>query len=288
MTPPRQPFPWFALLLGLLLGSAGGLAYAWFLNPVDLINIGPDQLLPGDQRAYVLLISEAYLQNYDLERARARLSALRVRDVASLVSEQADRALLNGDDPREIRALAALAEALGANPLAAEVFSGTVQPTSPTTPVTITATFEGMPTLTPTSENPTATAAPATPTLIPTSTFLTGSELDLIALERLCEDSYPAGRLEVYVRDSLGRGIPGLEIHVDWEGQQDRFFTGLKPEVDPGYADFQMEPGKMYTVTLVGLAEPVVGIDSSLCMTASGQAIVPSFQLVYAPTTDDQ
>jgi hypothetical protein len=275
-----------ALVLGLLLGAVGGLAYAWFLNPVSLVDIGPDQLVPEDQRAYVLLISEAYLADRDLDRARARLDALRVRDVAALVSEQADRALLNGDDPSEIRALTALAEALGASPLAAEVFSGTGQPTTAPITATITATFEAMPGLTSTPENPSATPTLTIPTLTPTPDFLSETELDLIALETVCEDDYPAGRIEVYVRDALGRGVPGLEIHVDWEDQQDRFFTGMKLEIDPGYSDFQMEPDKLYTVTLVGLAEPVVGISSAPCATPSGQMITPTYQLVYAPASE--
>jgi hypothetical protein len=73
---------------------------------------------------------------------------------------------------------------------------------------------------------------------------------------------------------------------VEWEEQQATFFTGLKPDVDPGYADFEMEPNRTYTVTLVGFSEPVLGIDSHACETPSGTAQAPTYQLVFAPTMD--
>jgi hypothetical protein len=283
MTERKRRFPWVLLLIGLIVGAGGGVWYAWFLNPVNLVDVDPGQLGPEDQRAYVLLVSEAYLQDLDLDRARSRLEPLRARDLAQLVSDQADRALLNGDDAGATRALATLAEALGGNPLAAEVFSGTAQPTNSVSEA-ITATFSGVPTVTPTLEQPTETPTLLIPTATATPDFLIETELELIALEQVCEDDYPAGRIEVYVSDALERGIPGLEVHVEWVGNQDTFFTGLKSERSAGYGDFQMEANQIYTVTLVGLAEPVVGIDSAPCLTASGVSQIPTYQLVYAPS----
>ncbi len=287
MADPPSRFPWAALLLGLILGAAGGLAYAWFLNPVTLIDIAPHQLVVDDQRAYLLLISESYLYDHDLDRAQARLATLRVRDAAALLSQEADRALLNGADPREVRALAALAEGLGASPMAAEVFSGTDPAAGPAITPTITATFEGIPTLTPTPESPTAIPTWLIPTPTATPDFLIETEMDLIALETICEDEYPAGRIEVYVADALERGIPGVRVLVEWEGKQDSFLTGLKPEIDRGYGDFQMEPSTVYTVTLVDLAEPVVGIDSSPCLTPAGVSSTPTYRLIFAPAPLD-
>jgi hypothetical protein len=60
----------------------------------------------------------------------------------------------------------------------------------------------------------------------------------------------------VYVRDGAGNGIPGAEITVSWSGGQDRFYTGLKSELDAGFADFQMTRGQLYRVELN--SEPVV------------------------------
>jgi len=53
-----------------------------------------------------------------------------------------------------------------------------------------------------------------------------------------------------------------VEIRVSWATGEDRFFTGLKPEVDPGYADFAMEPGVVYQVR-VGKVDSEVASDIS-------------------------
>jgi hypothetical protein len=282
MSQRRQPFPWLALLIGLILGAAGGWAYAWFLNPVILINITPQQLVAEDQRQYIILVSEAYLQDHNLDRARVRLNYLGIRgDIAQMIADLADRAMLNGADLRETRALATLAEALGANPRAAEVFSGTAQPTSALEMPTITATFEGMPTITPSLDNPTASPTRVVPTATNTPDFVIETEMQLILRNPVCDPNYPVGRIEIWVRDALGRGIPGVRIQVEWEGREETLFTGLMPDIDPGYADYQMEePNTRYTVTLVGLAEPVFGIDSTPC---PGLNQLPTFILVFEP-----
>ncbi len=280
----KQRFPWAALIVGLLLGAIGGLAYAWFLNPVRFVNIGPDRLSAEDQQTYVLLVSETYMQDRDLDRARARLSALGVRDMANLVAVQADAALLRGAASEEVRALSTLAEALGARPMAAEVFSGSAVPTSaPPVEATATPTFQGMPSPVPapTLELPTVTPVPQRPTSTPD--LLPEAGLSLLELTPICEDGYPSGRIEVYVFDEAGLGIPAVRVRVEWTGGQETFFTGLKPDVDLGYADFDMAPDTVYVVTLVGIGEPVVGIDSTACLTASGQTVLPTYRLVFGP-----
>ena len=59
-------------------------------------------------------------------------------------------------------------------------------------------------------------------------------------------------RLQVYVQDVEGQGLPNVEVQVSWESGWNRFFTGLKPEIDSGYADFQMSPGQVYDVVVWG------------------------------------
>lgn len=282
MSQSKQRFPWLALLIGLIVGAAGGWAYAWFLNPVILINITPQQLVPEDQRQYIVLVSEAYLQDHDLDRARTRLDYLGIRgDVAQVVSDLADRSMQSGADLRETRALATLAEALGANPRAAEIFSGTGQPTSVLETPTVTATFQGVPTITPTPANPTPSPTHVVPTVTNTPDFVIETQMQLIDQQYICQTDYPAGEIEIWVRDALGRGIPGLQIQVEWEGHEETLFTGLMPDIDPGYADYQIEePDTRYTVTLVGLAEPVLGIESTPC---PGLNQLPTFRLVFAP-----
>jgi hypothetical protein len=281
-----QRIPWLIIILGLLIGAGGGLAYAWLVNPVNLIDVAPFQLVPADQEAYIVLISEAYMQDGDLDRARSRLEALEIQDPATLVSDIADTALLNGRDPREIRALASLAEALGGHSQAADLgFTGTSQPTiGASTP---TPTFESVPTLTPTLDSGSATATLNIPTATATPDFVQETDFELISAKPFCDDDHTGGLIEVFVYNDLEEGIPGLQIKVEWEGREDIFYTGLKPDVSPGYADFTMEANKLYTVTLVGLAEPVVGtVDSSPCTTESGERLTPTFRLIFGPAPD--
>ena len=69
-------------------------------------------------------------------------------------------------------------------------------------------------------------------------------------------------------------------------GRSSRYcLTGLKPEISPGYADFEMEANQTYSVTLPGLSEPVLGVSSAECATdESGTVQIPSVQLVFQPT----
>lgn len=288
MTASRTRFPWIVLILSLLVGAAGGLYYAWFVDPVDRVNIAPAQLEADDQDAYVLLISKAYLQDHDLEQARIRLAALGERDIAQRVLVQADAVYLRGANLEDVQALTTLAEALGAAPLAAEVFSGTAAPTPDADQTTPTPTFIGMPTLTPSPAEPTATLTPFIPTLTPTEVVIVDNDFELASRFILCEASHRAGLIQVFVYDVFGQGVPAVEVLVEWAGGKEMIFTGLKPAVDPGYADFLMEPDNLYTVTLSGLSEPVVGIDSTECHADNGELVTPTVQLIFEPSQPDE
>ena len=69
---------------------------------------------------------------------------------------------------------------------------------------------------------------------------------------QVCDDPDGAGIIQIIVQDAEGRGLHNVEVQVNWEGERNRFFTGLKPEIDPGYADFKMTPGQVYAVVVWG------------------------------------
>jgi hypothetical protein len=101
----------------------------------------------------------------------------------------------------------------------------------------------------------------------------------------LCEDDTKGGLLKIYVRDRLGEGVPGVKLTVTWSGGKDTFFTGFKPEVDPGYADFQMEKGQLYQVELdsvefTGKIPEITIDDNNLCPDLT-DTVAPSWQLVF-------
>ncbi|MBN1429371.1 MAG: hypothetical protein JXB07_13440 [Anaerolineae bacterium] len=280
----EQGFPWIPLLFGLVIGLIGGVYYAWYLNPVSLTNVSPRQLDAEDQQTYISLVSAAYLQDTNLDRARERLKTTGAHDVISLVVSQSNMAYLGGQE-FEARPLTILAEALGGDPLGSGVFTGTLAPTS--VAVVPSATFEGVVSPTPSPTVVTATPFPIRATVTPTEILIPpDTRLKLVALNPICKDDHPPGLIEIYVNDINGEGIPAIAILVEWAEQQATFFTGLKPDIDPGFADFQMEPNKTYTITLQGLAEPVYGIDSRACETPLGTAQMRTYQLVYEPTMD--
>jgi hypothetical protein len=267
------------VIVGLVLGLVGGVYYAWFLNPVTYENVAPDQLSDVAQADYVLLVSQAYVEDGDRERARARLVALEANSPAQLVANEADDAFLRGAPAEEVRALTALAEALGGQPIAADVFSGTVQPTQAATPTT---QGQAVDTPTPTSTvtpfpTPTVFVPPPTPTPIGTGAFG--------LFERV--DECVAGQqpvLEVIVEDPFGNGIPGISVVVRSNERTETFFTGLKPQNGLGFADFIMTPDQTYTVELRGLSDPVAGVTSFACTTAEGELGSPYYRLVFLPT----
>ncbi len=49
--------------------------------------------------------------------------------------------------------------------------------------------------------------------------------------------------MRVFVSDASGKGVPGVKIIVTWTDGSDTFFTGMYPEINPGYADFRMQAG---------------------------------------------
>ena len=70
----------------------------------------------------------------------------------------------------------------------------------------------------------------------------------------------------------------------NWPGGEDKFFTGFKSEVDPGYADFEMEPDEVYQVELVdvesNVAQEIGAGRIDLCPDLP-PGVQPSWQVVF-------
>jgi hypothetical protein len=99
----------------------------------------------------------------------------------------------------------------------------------------------------------------------------------------LC-DPTTDGLLRVYVRDRSGKGVLGVQVLVNWPGGEDVFFTGFKPEADPGYADFEMESGEVYRVGLVDVESEMaeeVGADLADLCPGLPAHVRPSWQIVF-------
>ncbi len=140
------------------------------------------------------------------------------------------------------------------------------------------------------TSTPTATATPTptrTPTVTNSPTPNPEAPFGVAQSVVLCEEdsTIKGGLLRIYVRDRLEQGVPGVKITVIWSGGTDTFFTGLKPEFDPGYADFQMEPGQRYQVQLNRVdftgSIPEINIDSKTLCPNLPSNINPSWQVVF-------
>ena len=105
---------------------------------------------------------------------------------------------------------------------------------------------------------------------------------ELVDQIRTCDP--PAGLLMVMVVDQAGEQMANVELLVRWDGGDDRFITGLKPEVGPGYADFGMQKGVTYQLTVIG-AESDVALDL-LASTCESSGQLASWRVRYRWTRE--
>jgi hypothetical protein len=266
-------------LAGFLMGLSLSLVYTWLIDPPPLSDTTPAVLNPHDKEIYTVLIAADYVATGDLDRTQQRLTELEDSDIENTIVVMAERYINESRDARDIRALARLADALGGTSAAMRPFIAT-QTSTPT--LTSTPTPQ-LPTATPTrvvSDTPTLTLTP-TPRRTTTSESVVAFE---VAQSTAVCDPTTNGLMRIYVRDRAGKGVAGVQVLVNWPGGEDRFFTGFKPEADPGYADFEMELGEVYQVELADVSSDVIqGVGAELANLCPDlpTGIRPSWQIVF-------
>lgn len=293
--------PWY-LLTGLVLGAALGLLYAWVIQPVEYTDTAPASLRADFKDQYRALIAAAYQANGDLVRARARLELLGDEDLYRALAEQAQRTLAGGGSLQEARLLGLLAVALGQSPAApnasptAPTEGASPSPPAPTTPALA---LSPTPTLSPTStlstaelsttlNTPSPTAASPTPFIVSitplptrTPTPLPAAPFVLKSEELVCNPALGQSLIQVQAYDAAGQGVPAVEVVVTWEGGENHFFTGLKPEFGPGYADFSLTPGITYTLRLAQGGQPIPNLSAPECQSQSGERYWGTWLLTF-------
>lgn len=285
--------PWY-LLTGLLIGAVLGLVYAWVISPREIRDNSPASLRLEFKDQYRALIAAAYVATRNLPRAEARLARLGDEDIARALAEQAQRSLTEGSSPREAQALGILAVALGQPqnlPLASPSPTPNNFPSATATPAlnseeTTIATppsLEISPTA-PLTESPSVDRTlPATASPLPTRTP-TPVQVSPFALKEktfVCIQDIPGPLLQIVAESSDGDGLPGVEVVVSWEGNEEHFLTGLKPELGPGYADFLMTPGATYSVRLAAGSEILTELSAGECETPAGGRYWGSWLLIF-------
>jgi hypothetical protein len=262
--------------IGLIAGLGLGLWYAWIISPVQYTDTAPISLRADYKTDYIRLVAVAYLADGDVERARTRLAALNDPNPEKTVTALAQRAAASGGDPQIVRALAALALALGAGPVGSTPVAATTPSVAPAgdTP-TPTATTEPSPTSLPTLTPQVLPTQPPSPT--PPGFFV------YVGQQPVCDPTLVPPLLQVMTQDNAGNPVPGVEVLVEWTGGGfDRFFTGLKPELGEGYGDLAMQTDTVYTVRLASSPDAQIeNLRSEPCQDEEGKTYPGSVRLLF-------
>ena len=286
---PRRYVSWVGLLLGVALGVAAGLLYAWEISPVKEYDVAPWQLNSTDKTQFIAAIMLAYAHDSDLNLAVSRLLDLHlpgdpIQAVADAACELATTGYVdNSSGVHAVRAMMTFYQLQGKTGCADKLMAP--QETEPTTVVNVvvpTATLVPPPTKTPAPEGTPRPAPTPFAVVVPTSAP-PQSDFTLANVSTFC-DVNESGVIEVYVQEANGDGIPGQKVRVRWDSGSDTFVTGLKPERGAGYADFQMTDGSGYLVDLPGHSDPTgEPLTAAPCTTPDGQRATTSYRVVFQP-----
>lgn len=297
---------WY-LLTAVILGIAMGLLYSWLVAPAEYVNTAPETLRADFKDVYRVAIASAYAATGDIARARARLALFGDDDPSPALAAQAQRFLAEGNSYADAQALASLASALGqaftpipthpddtSTPTVTNSPPPTSSPTAtftPTPEITSTATVtrtQNAASTTPThspTRTPRATRTP-TPTATPlptrTSTPTLAPPFVLKNQALVCDAAIGEPQIQVFVANVAGIGVPGVEIIVIWDGGEEHFFTGLKPEIDFGYADFVMALGVSYTLHVADGGQLIPNLAASECTDNNDDRYWGSWRLVFS------
>lgn len=308
------------LVTGMVIGAILGVLFAWYWLPVEYIDTTPASLRQDYKDLYRRMIAAAYVSNGDLVRAKARLALLGEADIYRLLAEQAQRTLAEGGSLDEARALGLLAVAIGkessepGTPAAGAAVGIRMTATAAAVELpTWTATATREPSATPLPFDPTATRSKASPaagtpngtstpsgarptatptvspspsptiTLFPTRTLTPtpGAPFALESRERVCEARLPAPLVKVQALNANQEPMPGVEIIVTWDGGEEHFYTGLKPELGLGYADFTLTLDTVYTLRVGEGGQPITNLSAAECTTVSGERFWGAWLLTF-------
>lgn len=253
------------LLLGLIIGLAGSLYYAWVISPVIYTDASPARFTESYKAEYIFLVSQSLAVDGDWEQAQQRLVALDDPALTQTVTDLLNHYVVQQRPPSEIRNLAILAQQLGAAAPAVALFAptpiGSVTPTPTITPTPLLPTIEPSPTAVPSeTPRPTVTAVPTIPSQ-PTSQ----PTYRLLNQQQICQRDEAAPSITVITLDALLNPLPGVEVQVQWDGGADHFFTGFKPSLGEGAGDFAMSPDTSYTIVLAEGSPEISGLRIETC-----------------------
>ncbi len=285
---PRYPFSPWGIIIGLILGIASGLYYAWDRDPRVEFNTEPWQLNENDRASYIAGIALQYNYDSDLAKAVNRLVVLRlpgdpIQAVADTACKLASSSYVdNSSGQRAVRSMMTFYQLQGRTGCADTLLANGTVATPNVIIEAATPTLRPPATKTPTPE--VTLIAQITPTqniVIPT--IQPQADFTLVDVRTYCSKEL-SGLIEVRVQDYNGDPIPGASITVKWDNGESTFVTGLKPERGADYADFQMDAGKSYTVQVAGRSDPSQALVAGSCNDPdTGQPALISYRATFRP-----
>lgn len=248
---PRRKPPLY-LLTGLGFGLILGLVVAWLIWPPSVGAVGPNSLDSASKDQYRLMVALSYAATGDLGRAEARLALIGDTDPVRALTAQAQVMLANSAKQREARALARLAANVE------EHLAALVAATQPA----------GTP-------DPNASAATPFQSAGENATYFMDSEPELV-----CDSVDAPPYLKIFVFDANHNPQAGVELSINSEERNVDFITGQRPEMSPGYAEIEMTPGVVYTLSIQGV-EMLGGLQPAACETEAGDPAWGSWLLLF-------
>ncbi len=105
---------WVFMLLALVLGAGIGVAYGWYIDPVDFFDLTPDTLRADYKADYVLMTAEAYSVEQDPGLAARRLAIFGTKSPSAIAADGLTYARANGFSDEDISLMQELITALQA------------------------------------------------------------------------------------------------------------------------------------------------------------------------------
>jgi hypothetical protein len=103
---------------------------------------------------------------------------------------------------------------------------------------------------------------------------------ELTRQSTFCDPDQP-GLLQIYLSNAVGKPVASVELVVTWFGGEEHFFTGLKPEISYGYADYTMTSNVEYAVSLAAFGTRITGISPQVCTDNRGSAYPGGIRLDF-------
>lgn len=263
---------WY-LLTGLFLGLVLGIVYSWVISPISQVDTHPNLLRDDYKDIYRSLISRAYRANINLPRAEARLELIGDQEPALALAAQAQRFLAESEDNEMALILANLSSVLQT---ANKPVPTMPQPTSTPVPENSNGsngnTDQNTDDSTPSPTNGVISSTTPSPTDSPPFILQDSSPI--------CDPTLGESLIQVIATDGSGEGIPGVTLEISLgTDPTEVFYTGLKPELGLGYADFSAEPGLTYQLEIPESGLIITDIEVPTCQTESEDSYWGSWEI---------